>query len=334
MLKDARLPRPQGRPALRVLKRFVADYGEELEEVACPLCDSTSATLAFEAREVLYNTPGKYRLVRCDACGLSYVNPRPTPAALGRHYPDDYHCSRPVEDAPRWMQPLARLEVRQQAAGRVRSIERTLGRISADAKILDVGCGRNALLQLIQETRGASGLGIDMKSEAVAYVRDVLKMPVKQGTLLDAELEDAQFDLALMINYLEHEPDPMRVLAETRRVLKPGGHIAIEIPDPEGVPARWFKSHWANLDLPRHLVFFDRKTLKRALAESGFEVVSHHRYALPMYIGFSVYLGLGGSNLMRHWEAVSALSYSLGAPLLPAMPWLPEFSFVIARATS
>jgi SAM-dependent methyltransferase len=332
MLRDPALPQPHERTALRVLNRFVADYGEELEEVACPLCDSTSATFVFEARDVLYNTAGKYRLVRCDACGLSYVNPRPTLAALGSHYPDDYHCYRPVEDAPRWMQPLARLEVRQQAAGRLKGIERTLGRISADTAIVDVGCGRNPLLQLIQELRGARGLGIDMKPEAVAYVRDVLNMPVKQGTLLDAKLEDAQFDMALMINYLEHEPDPMRVLAEARRVLKQGGHLIIEIPDPEGPPARWFKSRWANLDLPRHLVFFDRKTLKRALAESGFEVVDHHRYTMPMYIGFSMFLGLGGSNMMRHWEAISALAYSLGAPFLPATPWLPEFSFVVARA--
>jgi hypothetical protein len=35
---------------------------------------------------------------------------------------------------------------------------------------------------------------------------------------------------------------------------------------------------------------------------------------------------------MRHWEAITALSYGLGLVFLPALPWLPEFSFVVARA--
>lgn len=324
--------RSEVRPPLRVLKRFVADYGEELEEVVCPLCGSASASLAFEARDVLYDTAGTYRLVRCDACELKYVNPRPSPAALGKHYPDDYHCYRAVEDAPLWLQPTARMEVRAAAANRLKSIESVIGRLREDMEILDVGCGRNVLLELIQRTRGARGLGIEMKTETAQYVRDVLGMPVITGTMLDAQLESARFDLLVMLEYLEHEPDPLRILTEARRLLKPGGHIAIEIPDPEGLPARLFKDRWVNLDLPRHLVFFDRKTLKHALAETGFEIVSHRSFGLPGYIGYSLYLSTGASNLMRHWDGISALAYVLGVPFMPALPWIPEFSFVVARA--
>jgi SAM-dependent methyltransferase len=195
-----------------------------------------------------------------------------------------------------------------------------------------VGCGRNGLLKHILDERGARGLGIEMKPEIAAYVRDELKMPVVEGTLLAAGLERARFDLLVMLEYLEHEPDPLRVLSEARRVLKPGGHVVIEIPDPEGLPARLFGERWVNLDLPRHLVFFDRKTLTRALSQTGFEVVSHRRFGIPFYVGYSVLLGLGVSHIMRHWATLSAVSYALGVPFLPALPWLPEFSFVVARA--
>jgi SAM-dependent methyltransferase len=325
-------PTQASRPPLRVLNRFTADYGEELEEVACPLCGGTDTQLELEARDLLYNTAGTYRLVRCAACTLKYVNPRPALSALGKHYPADYHCYRSVEDAPRWMQPTARLEVQGQATGRLKAIERVIGRLHKDMQIVDVGCGRNVLLDLVQRERGARGLGIEMKTETAQYVRDVLGMPVVTGTLLDAELESARFDLLVMLEYLEHEPDPLRVLTEARRVLKPGGHIAIEIPDPEGMPARIFKNRWANLDLPRHLVFFDRATLKRALAETGFELVSHRRFALPGYIGYSLFISTGASNLMKYWDTVSAVAYAVGLPFVPAMPWLPEFSFVVAKA--
>jgi hypothetical protein len=67
----------EARPPLRVLHRFVADHGEELEEVVCPLCGSASASVALEARDVLYSAAGTYRLVRCDACELKFVSPRP-----------------------------------------------------------------------------------------------------------------------------------------------------------------------------------------------------------------------------------------------------------------
>jgi SAM-dependent methyltransferase len=324
--------RVSSKPPLRVLRRFVADYGEELEEVACPLCDHADATLVLEARDLLFDTQGRYRLVRCDACTLTYVNPRPSLAALGKHYPESYHCYRPVEAAPRWLQPLARLEMRLQAGGRVKSIERVIGTLTPEMEILDVGCGRNELLKRILETRGARGLGVEMKPEIAAYVRHELQMPIVEGTLLDAQLEAARFDLLVMLEYLEHEPDPLRVLSEARRVLKPGGHVVIEIPDPEGLPARVFGDRWVNLDLPRHLVFFDRKTLRHALAQTGFEVISHRRFAVPLYVGYSVFLSLGASNIMRHWEAITALSYGLGLVFLPALPWLPEFSFVVARA--
>ena len=326
---------PSAPPAvgkLAVLKRYVNEHGEELEEVTCPLCGQTDATLALEANDLLYDRPGNYRLVRCNGCSLSYVNPRPTPAALGAHYPEDYHCYRTVESYPRLVQPFVAHEVQEQATRRIKSIERVLGPIRPETEILDVGCGQNALLKLIRDTRRAVGLGIEMKPEMVAHIREELHMPVVEGTLLDADLESGRFDLAMMMEYLEHEPDPLRVLSEVRRVLKPGGHVIIEIPDPEGAPARLFGRHWVNLDLPRHLVFFDRKTLARALAETGFEVVSHERYSIPLYVGYSVALKFGASKIMQRWSLISALGYSLGVPFLPALRWLPEFSFVVARA--
>ncbi|MDD9941319.1 MAG: class I SAM-dependent methyltransferase [Myxococcales bacterium] len=323
---------PEMHPCLRVLERTIADNGEALERVACPLCGETNATVALEARDRLYGTPNRYPVVRCEGCSLAYVNPRPTPEALGAHYPNDYHCYRTIDSYPKWLQPMARQDVIDQTKRRLKNIERVLGPIQPDMQLLDVGCGQNALLHFIKEERGATGLGIEMKAETAARVREQLGMPIVEGTLLDAGLEAARFDLVVMLNYLEHEPDPLRALRESRRVLKPGGHVAIEIPDPEGLPARLFGKHWVNLDVPRHLVFFDRNTIERALQQAGFELVSYRRFALPAYVGLNFLLTFGAHNIMRYWNTASATGYVLGLPFLPAMPWLPEFSFVVAKA--
>ncbi|HMJ12194.1 MAG TPA: methyltransferase domain-containing protein, partial [Polyangiaceae bacterium] len=132
--------------------------------------------------------------------------------------------------------------------------------------------------------------------------------------------------------YLEHELDPLGVLSESRRLLKKGGHVAIEIPDIEGWPARTFAHDWANLDLPRHLVFFEKKTLEQTFSKLGYRIVSHERFAIPLYIGISVLFRLGCRDLARHRTALVLLGHMLGIPFLPALPWSPEFSFVIAQA--
>ena len=315
-----------------VLRRFVSEHGEEQEEVACPLCGGTKSGLTLEARDLLFGKPGTYRLVRCSDCSLQFVNPRPTFASLGAHYPDDYHCYRSPEDEPRLLRPLSRHMANSQAATRLKHLERVLGPLRPDMQILDVGCGRNALLHRIQQTRGVTGLGVEMKPEMAAHVRDTLKMPIVEGTLHDARLESGRFDLAIMLEYLEHELAPLALLHEAKRVLKPGGYAVIEIPDPEGWPARAFGRQWVNLDLPRHLVFFDRKTLADALGRAGFEVVSHHRFGIPGYIGMSLMLWLGADRIMENWNRFSFFATCLGMPLALLAPWMPEFSFVVARA--
>lgn len=315
-----------------VLSRFTSDYGEALEEVACSLCGGTESNLLYEAGDVLYGRPGSYRVVRCSSCSLAYVNPRPTFTSLAKHYPDDYHCYQPIEHLPRLLQPLARVAARGQVMRRLRHIEKAVGRLRPEHQIVDVGCGLNDFLRVVKEVRGAVGTGVDMKESVVAHVRDTLRMPIVQGTLQEAKFESGSFDLVTMFEYLEHELNPCGVLAEARRVLKPGGHVAIEIPDIEGWPARTFKNRWANLDLPRHLVFFERQTLERAFAKYGFELVSYTRFGIPMYIGISVLFGLGLKDLSKHRLGLVLLAHLFGMPFLPALPWLPEFVFAVGRA--
>ena len=319
------------RPPL-VLRQFTSPHGEELEEVACPLCGGADHAHELEAKDLLYGRPGHYRVVRCRGCDLRFVNPRPTFASLGTHYPDDYHCYAPPEDVPKLLRPLAESATRRQMMRRVKQVERTLGRIQPDWQLVDVGCGLNELLRLIRDERGPTGIGVDLKDTMIARARDKLKMPVVQGTLRDAALEAGRFDLVTMIEYLEHEPNPCGVLAEARRILKPGGHVALEIPNIDGWPARLFKDRWTNLDLPRHLIFFDRQTLVRALAQNGFELVSYRTFGLPLYIGLSVMFWLGREKFIEHQISTVLLSYACGLPFLPLLPWTPEFVFAVARA--
>jgi SAM-dependent methyltransferase len=305
---------------------------ESQETVPCPLCGGADAKLVFHACDRLFALPGQYSLVRCESCSLSYVNPRPTFEALGRHYPDDYFAVRPPELAPAWLRPIARLALRLQTTNRIRMAERVLGRLTPGTKVLDVGCGLNEYVGQVGRLRGCDGIGVEFKPEVVTYVREKQGTPIVQGTLQTAGFEEGQFDLVSMNEYLEHEANPVEVLTEARRVTRRGGHVAIEIPHIAGLPARIFGSRWGMLDIPRHLVFYTPETLARMLERCGYRLIHTRTFGIPFSIGASLILSLGYKRLGR-MNTFDSLFVGLSSlPFLPFAPFLREFIFAVARA--
>ncbi|HVU01822.1 MAG TPA: class I SAM-dependent methyltransferase [Polyangiaceae bacterium] len=318
---------------MNVVRTFVSpEHGEEQEEVGCLLCGETAHEPVLTASDLLFRKPGKYYLVRCAACGLEYVNPRPTPAALGPHYPPTYFGYARPEEAPWFARPFLLAFAKSIALRRIHYIETVTGKFRPEQQVVDVGCGANGLLRTLRDLRGTLGTGVDFTPRAVEYVRDVLKMPIVQGTLKGAGFKDAQFDTMTLLEYLEHEPDPMAILGEARRVIKDGGHLVVEIPHPTGWVSRLFGKYWWNLDLPRHLVFFSEQTLGKAFEKTGFELVRTRAFTLPLYVGSSIVQALGERHWVKNQAWFPLASAFLGAPFLPFQAVMPEFLFCVARA--
>jgi len=318
---------------IQVRRTFDSDeHGEPQEEIACPLCGEQDEELVLVARDLLFAKPGRYRLVRCRGCALEYVNPRPTPPALGPHYPEDYFGYAIHEKEPPLIAPLLRAFARGISKRRIAYLERVIGRVEGSLQVLDVGCGVNRLLQHMRELRGVEGLGLDFKPEIVDHVQNTLGMPIVEGTLHTAGFEDARFDVVLMMEYLEHESDPKAVLAEARRVTKPGGHIALELPHISSLPGRLFRSVWWNLDIPRHLIFPTEASLRRMLDDVGYELVSVKTFTFPFYVGMSIVQALGQRHWIKNRGWFPIVSAIVGAPFIPLQWMLPEFMFAVARA--
>ncbi len=309
-----------------------SEHGEMQEEIACPLCDSSSAKTVLMARDLIFARPGRYPLLRCEGCGLEYVNPRPTVEALPRHYPREYFGYGLPEDVPRYFRWFSRAFAYGISMRRLGYLEKVIGRLPTDISMLDVGCGVNHLLYWIKEERGFEGLGLDFNQEIVQYVKDELQMPIVHGTLQTADFRSGQFDLVTMMEYLEHELDPRDALQQARRITRNGGTLALELPYTLGPPARLFRSVWWNLDIPRHLTFFTPQTLGRMLDECGFELVNVKPFTFPFYVGMSLIQALGQRHWIKNRRSFPILSALLGAPFLFFQWLLPEFMFAVARA--
>jgi SAM-dependent methyltransferase len=215
-------------------------------------------------------------LVRCRKCGLIYLNPRPTPAAIGAYYPDHYLPFLPaIEDERSWFR---RLDRQHALYRRHKVLRRWIGRPeNGHARLLDVGCATGVFLDGMRR-QGWQAQGVELSPGAAEYARGRFCLDVFTGTLQQAALAPASFDVITLWDVLEHVYDPKGTLHEIHRLLKPGGAFVFSLPDPDCIEARLFGRYWAGLDIPRHLTIFSRQVLLRLLAETGFEHVDYSHF--------------------------------------------------------
>lgn len=98
--------------------------------------------------------------------------------------------------------------------------------------LLDVGCGGGKFLEALQDTR-ASLWGIDISVIATEKAKRRILQPeqIICGSADPLPFPDARFDYVTAWGVIEHFPDPRTLLREMRRVTKPGGTIAVMVPN-------------------------------------------------------------------------------------------------------
>ena len=105
------------------------------------------------------------------------------------------------------------------------------------SRVLDLGCGDGALLELLQNERGCTGYGVELDdANVLACARrgvEVLQLNLDQGLTL---FGDQSFDVVLQIDTLQHLRNAETMLRETARV----GRIGIvAFPNFAHWPNRW-----------------------------------------------------------------------------------------------
>jgi len=159
--------------------------------------------------------------------------------------------------------------------------------------LLDIGCGtgRHAFEAL---RRGARVVALDLSAEDLRQARDWLGAMALageagpagaaiavRGNALALPFADATFDRVIVAEVLEHVPEDAAAIAEVRRVLKPGGTVAVTVPRwyPERVC--WALSEEYHSNPGAHVRIYRGSELRRKLREQGLRLVGgHHAHAL------------------------------------------------------
>jgi len=167
-------------------------------------------------------------------------------------------------------------------------------------RALEAGCGGGRFMRaIVRHTPGLEGHGGDINSDAIALAnraKDGVCYTVSD--LLHLPYADAQFDVVLVFDVLEHLEEPDRGLAEAYRVLKPGGVLHALVPC-EGQPLTiyWLLGKLSNAsDAKRrhsgHVQRFSHRSLLSLLGEVGFRVtdISYSMHPLGQMRDFLTYL--------------------------------------------
>jgi 2-polyprenyl-3-methyl-5-hydroxy-6-metoxy-1,4-benzoquinol methylase len=207
-----------------------------------------------------------HRVVRCEDCGLVFLNPQPSDDELAKIYNAHYFLGSESEAGRETVSHI------KQATAKLYLSEIRRYQGLNNGRLLEIGCGEGDFL-VSAESEGWHVTGVEYASAACARARQRLKNgEVRCGELPAANLAAEQFDLCVISDVIEHVRSPRDFLQEIHRVLKPGGTLFIATPSIDSWSARIMQQNWMEFKA-EHLTYFDRQNLQTVLFESDFREI-------------------------------------------------------------
>ena len=149
--------------------------------------------------------------------------------------------------------------------------------------ILDVGCGEGFTLKKLEEKKiGKKNEGIDFSNEAIKIGRKIYpELALRKGDVYDLDYKDNAFDLSICTEVLEHLADPVKAVAEIKRVT--GKYILFSVPnEPFFIMANFFRGKYLKRfgNHPEHINHWTSFGFESFLKKQGLTVVkSKHPFA-------------------------------------------------------
>jgi SAM-dependent methyltransferase len=261
------------RPA-EIWDRYLAAVKEDIRDmfpdpsrlasVPCPACGDGRQAPAFEKDGFAY--------VTCVGCRSLYMNPRPSPGALGRFYTEGKASAVWAKDfypatAKRRKETIVLERVRFLEA-RAREAGLALG------SVMDIGCGYGTFLSVLKrEIPSARVLGVEPGRELAEESR-AKGLEVVEALFEDLGSEwDSSADVATCFEVLEHLQDPLPFLSKVAGVLRPGGMAWFTSLGCDGFDVQALWGEHKNIYPPCHINILSLAGMESLARRAGFAKV-------------------------------------------------------------
>lgn len=240
------------------------------EAVPCPVCgDATNVRAVKDAG-------ARGRFVRCRRCALALLSPRPA-STLDLYTDPSYFGEAETGDHAGYLAYAEDSSVMQRY---FEIAAHDLAELAGRGRLLEVGCANGSFL------RAARAAGFEVQGvepgDSAARVARAAGLPVITGVLDDPSLVTGAWDVIVLMQTLEHLPDPAAALQRLRALLRPGGVLMMTTPNQQSWLAVLSGSRWFEYKAPEHLFLYTPRTIAALLAREGFEGIEVgrdvHRY--------------------------------------------------------
>lgn len=265
---------PPPEPGKSSLAEFLEGFSSS--EDRCPVCSS-------QGRQVLYRGEKK-TYSRCHTCSMVYLTAFNIPAkAYVKSY---FHEEYKKQYGRTYLEDFD--HIKSMGAARV-SVLRSLGLRDRDA-ILDAGCAYGPFLAAARDA-GLAPAGLDVASDAVAYLNQTLGIPAVEKSLLDLDWsrdfpESGPLKALTLWYVIEHFPDLDRVLRVLNANLVTGGLLGFSTPNFRGITGIFSQDKFFRESPEDHFSLWSPKIASKVLARYGFRVekvriTGHHPERFP-----------------------------------------------------
>jgi SAM-dependent methyltransferase len=182
--------------------------------------------------------------------------------------------------------------------GKVAACESLLNNIeelgAKPGRLLDIGAGRGEMLRAATK-RGWRAIGLEPAAEFADFARQYSGAEVVEAKMEDRPFESVSFDVVTLGAVLEHVFNPVELLTEINRVLRPGGMLWLDVPNEAGAFYRLGNAYqrlrrrdWVvNLSPtfpPYHVFGFTPRALRALADRTGFDLIRLKTYAATAVI--------------------------------------------------
>lgn len=286
----------------------------------CPCCEKEHIQMLYkDLYDKDFLKSGKFDLLKCEDCGLEFVNPILTEKELEKYYPEkeyySYYDYNPL--AVKYHKMSAYYYSKKNPLFNIlflifKPLFYTYY-VDPGKSILEIGCGNGMKLKIYQEygmeTKGIEPYGPETNEKAK-------KLGITKSTIKKAPFKENSFDYIILKEVLEHVPNQNEVLKASHKWLKPNGRLIITIPNTKGIWNKIFKENWYGYDVPRHLYNYNSKNIKIALEKVGLKINKIRTYDMPyMFDGSLKFYLTSKTKKTSHPLVFSNIMKIISAPL-------------------
>lgn len=243
---------------------------------------------------------------------ISYMNPV-LPQEMQKH---TYAIMDRVEDSHWWF--VGRRAILESFLDTITSGQ---SRPPAATRILDVGCGTGANLEMLAKFGCAEG--VDVSDDALTFCQRK-GLNVRKGSAENLPFDENTFDITTALDVIEHLDDDISGLKEMFRVTKPGGYALIFVPA--------FMWLWGvQDDISHHRIRYTRGQISARVRQAGFSIeratYANFTFFLPVLAGRFVMRLTGIRPASENNINVPALNGFFGRIFAAERHWLRRFDF-------